>query len=159
ALPAEIEKHKTMRYWVAGVLVDNEIYLFDTRLGLAIPGPSHVGVATLRQVAAKPELLKQLTVDPNLRYDVSREQVKGAEILVCCSLAAMSPRMKHLHGLRDSLEGIRLWGEPIEGLKRFKKAAKANGLAETQVRGWNQSGDFNTPVRVTRYFLPPPEGG
>src|SRR5262249_2233607 len=43
------------RYWVAGALVDKEIYLFDTRLGLPLPGPNGNGAATLTQVRSQPE--------------------------------------------------------------------------------------------------------
>src|SRR5262249_47905103 len=148
----ENDKQKTTRYWITGVLVDNEIYLFDTRLGLPVPGPNHVGVATLRRAAAQPEILKALTIEQSLPYDASPDHLRAAQVLVSCPLAGMSPRMKYLQNVLAHVEGVKLWGDPLATLKRFKRAASANGLKDTDVRGWNQAGDINSPVRVARYF-------
>jgi len=55
--------------WIAAVVVYDEsrenlrLYLFDPRLGIPIPGPKGQGIATLAQLLAEPELLKQLDVD------------------------------------------------------------------------------------------------
>ncbi len=35
--------------WICGVLIGDQIYLFDARLGLEVPGPGGQGVATLEQ--------------------------------------------------------------------------------------------------------------
>jgi hypothetical protein len=45
--------------WVVGVLIGEDYYLFDTRLGLPIPGKDS-GFATLAEVQADPELLSKL---------------------------------------------------------------------------------------------------
>ncbi len=37
-------------FWLPAAGVDGQLYLFDTRLGLPIPGPGGEGVATLDQV-------------------------------------------------------------------------------------------------------------
>ncbi len=47
--------------WAVALLHDNDLYLFDPRLGLPIPGPSGQGVATLAQVAADDSLLRAST--------------------------------------------------------------------------------------------------
>src|SRR5262245_36003220 len=62
-----------MSYWTPGALVYNDIYLFDTRLGLPLPGGPNK-IATLKEVRARPQLLKNLSADPKLPYDVSAEQ-------------------------------------------------------------------------------------
>jgi len=45
------------------VMVENSLYLFDTTLGLAVPGPDGKGIATLRQVSEDPSLLTALDLD------------------------------------------------------------------------------------------------
>ncbi|HEV3115409.1 MAG TPA: hypothetical protein VGY58_00055, partial [Gemmataceae bacterium] len=47
-----------VRYWIPGALVNNEIYLFDTRLGMPLPGRKGKGIATLDQVRNDPEALR-----------------------------------------------------------------------------------------------------
>src|SRR5262249_9625681 len=113
----------------------------------------------LRRAAAQPEILKALTIEQSLPYDASPDHLRAAQVLVSCPLAGMSPRMKYLQNVLAHVEGVKLWGDPLATLKRFKRAASANGLKEPDVGGWNQAGDINSPMRVARYFLPPVEGG
>ncbi len=145
-----------LRYWVPGALVDKEIYLFDARLGLPLPGPNGQGVATLAQVRTKPELLHVLTVDAKYPYDVKAEQAKQAEVYVACALSALAPRMRYLQEILSTNNAIYLSTDPATLLKRFQAATKGSG---TSVRVWNHPGDFNTPIRALRQFLPPEEGG
>jgi hypothetical protein len=147
------------RYWVPGALVDNQVYLFDTRLGLPLPGPKGEAVATLAQVRTQPELLKRLTVDARFPYDVTPEQARTAEIHVAVALAELTPRMQALQNVLAANEGIHLAVDPAALLQRFQAAAKVPELAGTPVRVWNLPGDVNTPIRVLRRFVPEDEGG
>jgi hypothetical protein len=156
AVPADAKNATGMRNWIPAALVEGRIYLFDTRLGLPIPGANGEKVATLTQARSQPDVLKKLTVDPGTPYDVTADQLKRAEIRVSCPLSAMSPRINYLQEVLGQAEGVRLWGNPVERLERFQKAA---GAVDLRVRGWNQPGDNNTPVRALRYFIPPSEGG
>src|SRR5262245_18878150 len=52
--PKDQEVH---RFWAWGALIDGKIYLFDARLGIAIPGPDGRSVATLDQILDGPGLL------------------------------------------------------------------------------------------------------
>ncbi len=45
------------RFWLPALLSNGKLYLFDTRLGLPIPGKDGKGVATLADVRADPALL------------------------------------------------------------------------------------------------------
>jgi hypothetical protein len=55
--------------WIAATVIHDEarenlrLYLFDPALGIPIPGPKGQGVATLAQLLAEPELLRQLDVE------------------------------------------------------------------------------------------------
>ena len=46
--------------WLCAALIDGQAYLFDARLGLAIPGPDGQGVATLNQALADPAILERM---------------------------------------------------------------------------------------------------
>ena len=56
------------RPWLPAALIDDQLYLFDTGLGLPIRGPSGAGIATLAQVRQDPGILRSLDVGPELPY-------------------------------------------------------------------------------------------
>ena len=63
------------QFWLPALLDNGQLYLFDTRLGLPVPGPNGQGVATLQQVQADDALLRQLDL-PNEPYPVTADAVK-----------------------------------------------------------------------------------
>jgi len=142
------------RFWAAGVLIEDkgkgDIYLFDTRLGLPLPGPGGKGIATLAQVKAQPELLRQLTVDKESPYDITPEQARGAEVYPACPLSALAPRMKLLADLLSTFDRVQLAIDPASLLDRLETAAKS------KVRSLNQP---TTPARALGRFMPAEEGG
>jgi hypothetical protein len=131
---------------------DKEIYLFDTRLGLALPGAAKNSILTLSQLRAKPELLAPLTVDAKHPYDIAPEAVQKAEVLVYYPLSAVAPRMRLLQ---------RLLGPRIKVALAIDPEAVAKQLAEAGVtaKTTQQPGDEMAPVRALRVFLPRQEGG
>ena len=141
--------------WACGVTVYGrpEIYLFDPRLGLPLPGEGGKGVATLADAARKPGLLKQLKIEGAPDYDVTPEQAGKAELQIVCSLSALAPRMEHLQDkvlppVRVSLHRnldreTQLWKDA---------AAKAEG-AHPEVKVWKEG------PTLLRRFLSPDEGG
>lgn len=54
---------------------ESELYLFDARLGLPIPGPEGEGIATLAQVAEDDRLLRQLDLDAEHAYPLVSSDV------------------------------------------------------------------------------------
>ena len=68
--------------WVVAVLLGDEYYLFDFRLGLPIPGQINGSIATLKQVRSNPELLTGLdltieeSLQENTQYWVRPEQLQ-----------------------------------------------------------------------------------
>jgi hypothetical protein len=157
-VPGDARGQGSTRYWIPGALVDKEIYLFDTRLGIPLPGPKGQGIATLAQVGTQPELLRSLTVDEHFPYDVTPEQAQRAQAYAACFLAALAPRMRYLQQALGTGDPVRLGVDPEALLHRFE-AAHLGPNAKGGVQVWNQPGDVNTPVRVLRSFLPPEEGG
>ncbi len=149
----------TVRYWIPGVLVEGQIYLFDTRLGLPLPNPEGKGIATLAQVRSQPEWLRALTVDDKLPYDVTAEQVKRAEVHLVCALSALAPRMHYLQNELATTDRVNLAVKATTLLENFQAACKGPALEGTEVRFWSQAGDANAPTRLVRGFVPPAEGG
>lgn len=86
------------RLWACGVASGkgHDLYLFEPRLGMALPGPGGSGVATLEQARSRPDVLKQLDSPDGPRYDVTAEKAKQAKIYLFCPLSSVSPRMRHL---------------------------------------------------------------
>jgi tetratricopeptide (TPR) repeat protein len=82
------------RAWLPAVLIEDQLYLFDIRLGLPIPGPSGRGIATLEQVLENPAVLEQLTIDESFQYEIDRKDLQSVLALLDTSLASLSLRMQ-----------------------------------------------------------------
>jgi hypothetical protein len=149
----------SLRYWLPGALIGNEIYLFDTRLGFPLPGPKGKDVTTLSQVRGDREILRQLTVDDKTPYDISQDQAKQAEIHIACTLSALAPRMRYLEDKFSSADRVQLGVDPLALTQRFAAAVKTEAMKGVPVRVWNLPGDLSSPIRVLRNFVPEDEGG
>ncbi len=94
--------------WVVAVPVGDEYFLFDTRLGLPLPGEQVGSIATLSMVQQKPDLLEKLdlTTDESLaddtKYRVRPDDLESISGLVYASPDSTSKRMK---GLQTVLVG------------------------------------------------------
>jgi len=142
------------RFWAVGVLIEDkghgEIYVFDTRLGVPMPGPGGKGIATLAQLQAQPDLLRQLTVDKESPYDIAPEQVREAAVHLACPLSALAPRMKLLADMVSGYDRLQLAVDIANLLPRLEAAARS------KVRGWSPP---TTPGRALRSFVSAEEGG
>ncbi len=95
---------ESLRSWAVGVLVDDELYLFDLALGLPIPAPDGVKLdqsgqfdirpATLQQVVADEMLLRQLDVDESNPYPVKASDLERVVALVEASPVYLARRME-----------------------------------------------------------------
>jgi hypothetical protein len=161
ALPG---KAGQVRPWLAGVLIadkdQGEVYLFDPRLGLPVPGPHGKGIATLAQLRANPTLLEGFKVPEDLcKYDVDAADVARAEILVACPMSALSARMRYLEDeLLLGYDQIHLSLRAALLLRRFQQ------LKIGAARVWNVSAPkpglpSQSPTRALRLLLPVEEGG
>jgi hypothetical protein len=145
--------------WACGVLVDGDIYLFDPRMGIPLPGRDGNGVATLAAVRQQPELLAQFNVDNGHGYDVSADQVGAAEIYLVCPLSALAPRMRLLEQLLQDPDtpGPRVKGrlaaDPANMVSLLENAGGKGGSESARVKVWSNG------TLAARRFLPPDEGG
>jgi len=142
--------------WIPGTLVDSEIYLFDTRMGIPLPSPDGKGIATLRQIRTHAKPFDQLTFDDKHSYDMNREQVQGAEILLNVPLSGLAPRMKMLDFALGGRQKVRAYVDWEALLKEFQSATEGQNIS---VRFLGESGEPAAPMRILRLFLTPLEGG
>jgi hypothetical protein len=108
--------------WLPAALIDDSLYLFDTTLGLPVPGPDGAAVATLQQAAETPSLLAELDLDAEHPYRVRPEQLSRLVVLYESTPAFWAPRM---HFLQDRLGGqnrVVLWSDLDELAKRATAA-------------------------------------
>lgn len=101
-----------LRAWAIGVLIEDEVFLFDPVLGLPIPGPDGVYLdsdgrlairpATLDEAASDPEVLKRLALDESTPYPIGSDDLDGAVVLIAAGPSELSQRMalveSHLAG-------------------------------------------------------------
>jgi hypothetical protein len=145
-----------MNLWTCGVLVGDEkdVYLFDPRLGLPLPGPNGEGVATLAQARDKSEILARLNSDEKNRYPVTKEQAQAAQAQVACPLSALSPRISYLQDkLLAPAVRVRLASDAAQDVQRIKTACSAGAAKPTPVQLAKDK------CMLVRRFLPPDEGG
>jgi hypothetical protein len=79
--------------WLTAALVQDELFLFDMRLGLPIPDATDNGIATLRHVLDHPDLLQQLDLDSDHRYPITPSKLKHLVALIDATPAYLSQRM------------------------------------------------------------------
>lgn len=117
--------------WCVGVLVGKEVYLFEPELGIFIPGPNQVGIATLAQARSDASVLRRLNVPGFFDYPYSNEDVQQCTALLNVIPEAVSPRMK---ALELGLTGERRMQVYVDADGLAKQIDEASGIAG--VRLW-----------------------
>ncbi len=87
------ESLENVRPWLPALLSNGQLYLFDCRLGLPIPGPGGRGVATLAEVVADATLLRRLDLDAEHPYPVTADELKHIVAYVEATPISLSRRM------------------------------------------------------------------
>jgi len=106
------------RPWAVAVLIDGRAWMFDTRLGLPIPGNQLGQIATLADIKNSPELLKQLDLSveetnrDDSRYWVTAEDLGNLKGQVFASPESVSRRMKFLQNRLLGEQQLILTEEP-----------------------------------------------
>jgi hypothetical protein len=141
--------------WACGVIVEGkpDVYLFDPRLGLPLPGEGGKGVATLAEICKKPDLLNQLKIDGAPAYDVTPDQAKTAELHLVRSLSALAPRMRQLQEKLLPPLRVSLAHDPNRGLDLLRTVAGGMDGVKPAVKVWSEG------LLLLRRFLSPDEGG
>jgi hypothetical protein len=143
-----------VHYWAVGVLgvkTGDEVFLFDPRLGIPIPGPAAPEIATFAQVQKQPEIVKQLADLVKQPTPVTPEQVKKSQLYLACPLSALAPRLKYLESELALNDRARL---ALDAEVLWQKLAKI-----APVGAANNGTERSTPLRALRAFLPAELGG
>ena len=117
------------RFWLPALLSDGQLYLFDTRLGLAIPGAKGDGVATLAAVKADDGLLRQLDLDDR-PYDVTAEQLKHMTASPVADRFQLTRRAQAIEGKLTGDDRLVLTSRPSAIAERLKVAP---GVADVTI--------------------------
>jgi hypothetical protein len=130
---------------LVGVLVGKKLRLFDTRLGLPVPGPGGKGIAAWDEVVKDPALLKDSKISP--------EQIAKLEGRMGLPLDALAPRMKYLEAL--------LQGEEAHiGSDRLAVFHDALQLSrDLRAAGLEKIGVWAPVLRAQRQFASVDDGG
>ena len=93
--------------WVVGVLIGDDVYLFDCELGVPIPGPGQVGIATLADARKDASVLRRMSVQGLFDYPVQKDDVQQCAALLVLEPEAISGRIKRLQeGLTGDLRMV-----------------------------------------------------
>ena len=81
--------------WVNGVLIGDELFLFDALLGMPLPGEGGAPFSRLTDYVANPQLLDALTMD-SMRYRLVKSDLQNIIASVDATPAALSQRMRQV---------------------------------------------------------------
>src|SRR5262249_55732351 len=108
------------RPWLPALVHDGQLYLFDTSLGLPIPGPGGKGIATLAQAAEDESILNRLDFDENHHYPFKAAEAKQVTAYIEASPGYLSRRMKALESQLAGEERVVLTASPERIAERLK---------------------------------------
>ncbi len=159
AAPADAEPDTAV--WVTGAAIGDQLYLFDARIGMEIPGSGGQGVATLEQAATDPSILERLNLStPELAYPTRQADLAAGPIVILfdSSIGYLSGRMHLLE--KDLSAALTAWsctGTPSNKPPRSRRrsalgsAGWAGGICQcTSPTKLSTDGNF---VNATLYAL------
>ena len=142
------------KLWAVGVVIGDDYYLFDSKLGLPIPGKKTGTVATLAQVRADASLLTSLdlsveeSIADETDYWVKSEETKNLKALMYFAPEAVSRRMKALETSLVGDQRLALTNLPSE---RIKSLPKTDGVKPSP---WSISLDTHEFRQTVRESIP-----
>ena len=115
-----------------GVLVGKEIYLFEPTLGIFVPGPDQVGIATLAQARRDAVILRRLGIAglDQFTYPVKKENVQQCVALFNLLPEAISPRMQQL---QSGLTGNRRMNVYVDADEMAKRFDAVTGISSVRI--------------------------
>lgn len=119
------------RPWIPAAVIGGEAYLFEATYGLPVPGPGGDGIATLRQAASDPSILKSLSLSERA-YPVSSPDAEAVGVLVAADPWNLSARMSHLEAELGPQHGIHI---AVDASAVAKRAAMATPLGAAAPQG------------------------
>ena len=104
-------------------MIGDQVYLFDARLGLEVPGPGGQGVATLEQALSDPSILERMNLPGLAPYSTSRAALLSSPtkigVLIDSSPGYFSPKMKLLQRELSGKYRTILFSDPAQQRDNF----------------------------------------
>ncbi len=94
------------QWWLPALWSEGKLYLFDTTLGIPVPGPDGESVATLAEVIAAPQLLRQLDMEPALIYPIDAKALSQVEAHLIASPLQLSHRAALLEQVLEGGQSV-----------------------------------------------------
>lgn len=141
----EPAKESEMAPFLVGVLIENQVYLFDPTLGVpipAIPGNKGPAVATLEQAATDPEVLRQLDAGAELPYPIKAADLERPAVSIISESGYWPERMRSLQEqfsgdqamvISDSLQDI----DGVPGVISRIASAGQNSWSRDALKMWD----------------------
>ncbi len=159
-----------VRPWLCGVLVKDQLYLFDAELGLPILGPDEQGIATLEQVVADPGLIRAMDIPGESPYRVSDAELQGIQVLIDAEPESLTLRMQMLEAALIGDKRLVLSCRPSDEEREVRKCKHISGvsiwrisleavffqIAQAMMRQQNPA--LNTAHTKETYMFFPPYG-
>lgn len=118
------------RPWLPAVLIDDQLYLFDTALGLPIRGSKGTGIATLAQVRQDAGLLATLHVGQDNRYAAADADFDRLVALIDAPPEALSYRIERFQ--QQAATGEPLFVSVPAG-RLAERLQRQSGIAATEL--------------------------
>lgn len=117
--------------WLPAALLGDQLYLFDSQLGLPIPGSGGKGIGTLAQALGDPSILTALDVDNDRQYRVRPDELSRVVALVEASPSYLTRRMKLAESHLTGDQRIVLTTSPASLANRLRQCQPP--IAETSI--------------------------
>ncbi len=142
------------KLWCVGVLIGDDYFLFDSKLGMPIPGEKPGSIATLSQARSNKEILESLDLDVSesladeTDYWVKSDELKNIDALIYFAPEAVSKRMAVLEGRLVGEQRLPLVNRPAD---RVKKHPTVEGVT---LKPWSIALDTHQFRQAVRAALP-----
>lgn len=144
---------------LTGLLVQDQVYLFDLELGLPIPGPGGKGIATLAQAAEDDALLRQMDLDPQRPYPWKADDLKSCRVLLEGSPSYLARRMQTIESHLAGDERLILSASPTQVRERLRTSRQVSEVQLWRypydtIRLANQRSNVELSVQETMRYRP-----
>lgn len=116
------------RPWLPAVISEGEAYLFEPTYGMPVPGPDGQGIATARQAAADPAVLRGLSL-PDRPYPVQSADLGSLSVLVSADPWLLARRMHVLNARMAGSRAVSLAVDAAAVADRARAALPAEPVA------------------------------
>jgi len=139
-------------------LIGEQIFLFDTALGLPVPGPDEAGIATLQEARQDASVLRRLKVPGVFDYPYTNRDVQQCIVLLDATPELLSERM---HLLTQSLTGDYRMNLFLDAVPLAERLDAVSGVAGVrlwqmplQARAYQQAiaGAMRDDIRLYQWY-------